>query len=95
MLTQYQLSGAGTTALLNQYGYNIEGQGIIVQALGTNQNKPEMSSVAVGLFDSTKLGDLGGPPNDVKFPQQQRDWLEQNVLALVVNRYNGTLFRGE
>ena len=95
VLTQYKLVGAVTTALINQYGFNIEGTGNILGTLGADKTKPEMTSVAVGLFDSTKLGDLGGPPNDIKFPPQQRDWLEQNVLSLVVNRYNGTLFRGE
>jgi len=101
-LARYQLAiQTGTTALISQYGYNIEGQGNVIGqpnvpgGLGTDPNQPEFTSVAVGLFDNTKLGDLGGPPNTTTFQPQQQPWLEQNVLALVVNRYNGTLFRGE
>jgi type II secretory pathway pseudopilin PulG len=33
--------------------------------------------------------------DDLNYGAAQADWLNQNALALIVNRYNGTLFRGE
>ena len=33
--------------------------------------------------------------NEFSFGNEQVKWLEQNGYSLIVNRYNGTLFRGE
>jgi hypothetical protein len=49
------------------------------------------------LFDATVFKGLaqpGDPDPDIRVSGVERDWLNQNSVGLVVNRYNGTLIRG-
>ena len=82
------------TDLGTQYGSNLDGSGLrVTSTLGT---KPvEQSEAAMVLFDRRLLAEQGPSPSGVEYSQTQKTWLENNALALVVNRYNGTLFRGE
>jgi prepilin-type N-terminal cleavage/methylation domain-containing protein len=65
--------------------------------IGSAQAEP--SQAAFVLYDRRNLADQ--PPQtsstllDVQFSPEQLTWLDQNALAVVVNRYNGTLIRGE
>jgi hypothetical protein len=62
-------------------------------------NPPEPSQAAFVLYDRRGIADQpeNASPNliDVQFSSQQATWLDQNATAIVVNRYNGTLIRGE
>jgi hypothetical protein len=66
-------------------------------SIGSAQAEP--SQAAFVLYDRRNLADQ--PPQtsstllDVQFSPEQLTWLDQNALAVVVNRYNGTLIRGE
>lgn len=97
----------GKTNLVAQFGDNIEGGNskatpvippskAVVSALGTNpSSKPEASEAAFVLYDRANFADQGAPLSDVEFADPQKDWLDKNAVAIVVNRYNGTLIRGE
>jgi hypothetical protein len=89
----YRLSS--TTDLGTQYKNNLDGSGLkVFTGLGGGS---EYSEVAVVLFDRRLLAeqDKGSSPNGYEYSTAQQDWLDNNALALVVNRYNGTLLRGE
>jgi prepilin-type N-terminal cleavage/methylation domain-containing protein len=89
---QYRL--APKTDLTTQYGANLDGSGLRVTSnLGTAAD--EQSEVAMVLFDRRLLADQGASPNAYQYSAAQTTWLDNNALALVVNRYNGTLLRGE
>jgi prepilin-type N-terminal cleavage/methylation domain-containing protein len=66
--------------------------------LGTSLTLPEASQTAFVLYDRRGPADQN-PTNttapDVRFSSEQSLWLDQNAVAIVVNRYNGTLIRGE
>ncbi|MDB5323879.1 MAG: hypothetical protein JWN40_5510 [Phycisphaerales bacterium] len=110
-LPAYKLSVApasGKTNLVAQFGDNLDGGNskvspvvlpskAVVSALGLNPDpkKPEPSEAAFVLYDRRGLADQGAPVSDVEFAKPQKDWLDKNALAIVVNRYNGTLIRGE
>jgi prepilin-type N-terminal cleavage/methylation domain-containing protein len=92
----YKLAFNPQTALLQQYGTNIDGNLIpsVSSTLGTGA-KGEQSEIAMVLYDRRLLADQGAPASSVQFSTLQTTWLDSNALALVVNRYNGTLLRGE
>ena len=106
-LPAYRLAiPSGKTFLVAQFGDNIDGGNSkvspvipssksVVNSLGTTGAKPEASEVAFVLYDRANFADQGTPVSDVEFGTQQKDWLDKNAVALVVNRYNGTLIRGE
>jgi prepilin-type N-terminal cleavage/methylation domain-containing protein len=104
----YKLTAApspGKTNLVAQFADNIEGgnskvspvippsKPSLIASLGTS--KPEASEVAFVLYDRANFADQGPPVSDVEFGKGQKDWLDKNATAIVVNRYNGTLIRGE
>jgi prepilin-type N-terminal cleavage/methylation domain-containing protein len=108
-LPAYKLTAApapGVTNLVAQFGDNLDGGNskvnppippskAVISGLGTIAGKPEASEVAFVLYDRRGLADQGAQATDVKFSAAQKDWLDKNALAIVVNRYNGTLIRGE
>jgi prepilin-type N-terminal cleavage/methylation domain-containing protein len=80
------------TALYQQYQNNI---GPAMQ-VGATPGAPEQSQVAFVLYDRRPFAELGAPATPgIAFTQPQKDWLDQNATAIVINRYNGTLIRGE
>jgi len=85
----YRLSP--NTDLGTRYQDNLNGGALKV----TSNLKDEPSEAAMVLFDRRLLAEQGAPASDVAYSQQQTTWLDNNALALVVNRYNGTLLRGE
>jgi prepilin-type N-terminal cleavage/methylation domain-containing protein len=96
----------GQTNLVAQFRDNIEGGNSkvtpailpsknVIATLGTTPSKPEASEVAFVLYDRANFADQGAPVSDVEFGNSQKDWLDKNATAIVVNRYNGTLIRGE
>lgn len=93
------------TRLLAQYG---DGDATKpVNRIGTDplNYAPLPSGCAFLLYDAAPFANLDADPNhpevdvsdvDTNPPvaRPQRPWLDQNSTALVVNRYNGTLIRG-
>jgi prepilin-type N-terminal cleavage/methylation domain-containing protein len=65
--------------------------------LGVTQIEPTQAAFVIydrrGLADQPENAtpDLVG----VRFSTEQATWLDQNAVAIVMNRYNGTLIRGE
>ena len=55
---------------------------------------PHVSVTAMGLFDRAAMP---APANETpnEFDNNQIEWLDQNMLIVAMNRYNGTLIRGE
>jgi hypothetical protein len=49
------------------------------------------------LFDKEefKNAPVSASATDFTFGDEQVTWLDQNGVSLVVNRFNGTIFRGE
>jgi prepilin-type N-terminal cleavage/methylation domain-containing protein len=102
----YKLNAAPATNLVAQFRDNIEGGNSkvtpvitpgksVIGTLGTTASKPEASEVAFVLYERAPFADQGAPLSDVEFAKPQKDWLDKNATAIVVNRYNGTLIRGE
>ena len=97
-LAAYKLAVTPTTYLVAQFGKNLDGGGKnVIGALGLNPDpkKPEPSEAAFVIYDRRGLADQGAPASDVEFAKPQKDWLDKNAVAIVMNRYNGTLIRGE
>lgn len=70
----------------------------LVSKLGTLASAASTpTAVAVLLFDRQAFSSAGltGSGLALTFSTAEQDWVEQNAVALVVNRYNGTLIRGE
>jgi hypothetical protein len=93
---------AGTTNLKFNYGKNIYPAGTDVggRHIGeavTGSVPQEYSHAAVLLFDKQVFADVQPDPSGDwrKLSAQQSLWLDQNGTAMVVNRYNGTIIRGE
>jgi prepilin-type N-terminal cleavage/methylation domain-containing protein len=84
---------ATNTDLGTQYKLNLDGSGLnVFTGIGTGK---EQSEVAMVLFDRRLLAEQGAPASAYQYSTAQQDWLDNNALALVVNRYNGTLLRAE
>jgi hypothetical protein len=74
------------------------------QAVGANPSFPLYSQLGVVLYDEENYRTAGGTPTDptndnvtytnTSEPAEEA-WIDQNALSLMVNRYNGTLVRGE
>jgi len=74
------------------------------QSVGTNANFPLYSQLGVVLYDEENFRTAGGsqsdPTNDnVNYSTTgeagEEQWIDNNALSLMINRYNGTLVRGE
>jgi prepilin-type N-terminal cleavage/methylation domain-containing protein len=82
----------GATKLVQKYGQYL-GAGATV---GSSPSKPpEVSQAGLLLYDKTVLADLPAAADPQDFSSQQVTWLDQNGTAVVVNRYNGTLIKGQ
>ena len=70
---------------------------IIGPAINVGASAPEQSQVAFVLYDRRPFAeqDTTGSTQGISFGPKQKDWLDQNATAVVINRYNGTLIRGE
>jgi prepilin-type N-terminal cleavage/methylation domain-containing protein len=95
---------AGVTNLKYHYGKNIYPTSPVDAdasklhiGLASAAVPVENSQAALLLFDKTVYAEVqADPSNDWrKLSTQQAEWLDQNGTALVVNRYNGTIIRGE
>jgi prepilin-type N-terminal cleavage/methylation domain-containing protein len=88
-----------TTLLVQQFGTNV-GAGSpgadVVNKLGQSPATAATSEPAFALYDRRGLADqkVSTDPG-VNFSPEQITWLDQNSVAIVINRYNGTLIRGE
>jgi prepilin-type N-terminal cleavage/methylation domain-containing protein len=82
----------GASILGDKYFKNFKNT--VWTGLSPTSTQPEASQAAFVLYDRRGLADqtLG---TDVRFSPEQLTWLDQNAVAIVVNRYNGTLIRGE
>jgi prepilin-type N-terminal cleavage/methylation domain-containing protein len=87
----YQVKPATKTNLVDQYGPNLGDD--LIKNLGVSP-KQEFSEAAFVLYDQRKFADQG-PILASGFTTQQQDWLDQDATAIVMNRYNGTLIRGD
>jgi prepilin-type N-terminal cleavage/methylation domain-containing protein len=93
---KYMINPSPATSILgDKYFKNFKNT--VWTGLGTPA-QPEASQTAFVLYDRRGLADQN-PTNtaapDVRFSPEQSTWLDQNAVAIVVNRYNGTLIRGE
>jgi prepilin-type N-terminal cleavage/methylation domain-containing protein len=94
-LNSYAINPApGTSILKDKFFKNFKSNAF--NTMGIAQTEP--SQAAFVLYDRRGIGDI--TPNstatvDVRFSPEQLTWLDQNATAIVVNRYNGTLIRGE
>jgi prepilin-type N-terminal cleavage/methylation domain-containing protein len=84
------------TNLMFHYLQNIYPQG----ALKIGAQPPpvaiqEFSHNGLLLFDKHVLAEVQPVGDGLTFSAQQSQWLDQNGVAVVVNRYNGTLIKGE
>jgi prepilin-type N-terminal cleavage/methylation domain-containing protein len=91
---------AGTTNLKFFYGNNIyPASADMSKPIGkavSGSVPPEYSHAALLLFDKHVFAEV--QPVGAEWRQlstEQSKWLDQNGTALVVNRYNGTIIRGE
>ena len=94
--------GAGMTYLKYYYGVNIYPPGADTNGKHIGEAVPgsvaqEYSHAALLLFDKHVYAEIQPDPSGDwrKLSPQQSQWLDQNGTALVVNRYNGTIIRGE
>jgi prepilin-type N-terminal cleavage/methylation domain-containing protein len=88
----------GGTYLEQQYTKNIGAAGSSHDVMGKlGISAVEMSQAAFVLYDRRGISDQPPAPTDpaINFGPEQRDWLDRNAVAVVMNRYNGTLIRGE
>jgi len=84
---------SGDTKLYQKYRDYI---GPVVETLGASATAPpEVSQAALLLYDKTVLADVDPSATPPDFTAAQTTWLDQNGTAVVVNRYNGTLFKGQ
>jgi prepilin-type N-terminal cleavage/methylation domain-containing protein len=87
------VKNGGKTQLLTDFTDNI-GPAVV---LGTTK-KPapqEFSHAGVLLYDKHVFAEVPTSGDPLVFSTQQGTWLDQNGTALVVNRYNGTIIKGE
>jgi prepilin-type N-terminal cleavage/methylation domain-containing protein len=83
----------GSTNLALKYGQYLGAAGANVGSDATAA--PEVSHASLLLYDKTVLADLKAAASPQDFSPEQVTWLDQNGTAVVVNRYNGTLFKGQ
>jgi hypothetical protein len=86
-------------------GFDQRQGGLQNQPVGTLAAYPLYSQMGVVLYDEQQFRTAGGsqddPTNDnqnvaANGPEWNEElWLDANSLSLMVNRYNGTLVRGE
>jgi hypothetical protein len=93
---------AGMTNLKYYYGVNIypngsDTNGKHIGEAVSGSVPQEYSHAALLLFDKHVYAEIQPDPSLDwrKLSPQQSQWLDQNGTALVVNRYNGTIIRGE
>lgn len=84
---------AGPTNLFYNYSKNLYADSS--KQIGGTGQPVEFSHNALLLFDKQVLAEVPGTGDTRDFSPQQISWLDQNGTALVVNRYNGTIIRGE
>ncbi len=89
-LTSYYPNGK--TRLLQRYEDYI-GTDVMAQ-LGTNTSGQQVSQSVIVLYDKVPFA-AQSAGSKYSFSAQQTSWLDNNGLALSVNRYNGTITRSE
>jgi type II secretory pathway pseudopilin PulG len=92
------------THLFRVMGFQLRtGPGLATTSVGANATYPIYSQLGVVLYDEPNFRTAGGtqddPVNDnaaITAPESaEESWLDKNSLSLMLNRYNGTLVRGE
>jgi prepilin-type N-terminal cleavage/methylation domain-containing protein len=100
-LDQYKINPAPPAAATSILGdkYRKDFKDNVWNEMGTRVAQPEASQTAFVLYDRRGLADqaenLTTNQIGVRFSPEQSKWLDQDAVAIVVNRYNGTLIRGE
>lgn len=86
----------GGTRLKQRYQDNIGASNVMVQ-LGTSSSGVQFSSSVVLLYDKVPFAaqDPSAPTPSYSFTTTQNNWLDNNGLALSVNRYNGTIINSK
>jgi type II secretory pathway pseudopilin PulG len=95
-----------TTHLFRMMGFDKRNTPLDQTAVGASATFPLYSQLGVVIYDEENFRTAGGtnddPLNDnaaigaANYNEQPEElWLDQNALSLLVNRYNGTLVRGE
>lgn len=86
----------GGTRLKQRYQVNIGANDVMLQ-LGTNASGVQFSSAVVLLYDKVPFvaQDPTATTPEYVFTPTQNNWLDNNGLALSVNRYNGTIINSK
>ncbi|HYO08441.1 MAG TPA: prepilin-type N-terminal cleavage/methylation domain-containing protein [Tepidisphaeraceae bacterium] len=92
-----------TTHLFSVMGFHLRNAPLNAQHVGANVNFPTYSQMGVVLYDEEQFRAAGGSQEDplnenaaiTQAEQNEEKWLDGYSLSLMVNRYNGTLVRGE
>jgi Tfp pilus assembly protein FimT len=91
------------TKLFFIMGYDQRGGALNNTAVGAAVAYPLFSQLGVVLYDEELFKTAGGDDTDPTVDNaayntteiSEESWLDQNSLSLMINRYNGTLVRGE
>jgi hypothetical protein len=97
------------THLFRIMGFHLRGAPLNQTDVGANVTYPIYSQLGVVLYDEENFRTAGGTPEDplndngvvtaatpVNYNEvNEEKWLDNNSLSLMLNRYNGTLVRGE
>jgi type II secretory pathway pseudopilin PulG len=86
----------------------VQRQSVSGRLQSADNKRPPRSQIGFALFDAEPSRNLEHTPGDPQFSDpnagqyasgsrefQEEDWLDQNAYPVLVNRYNGTLVRGE
>lgn len=104
--TQKRYPPGGITQLVDRFKDNIgsaatdpfTGLGTTPPASATDTSKQEFSHTALMLFDKVPFAEKTPSTDPLVFTTgsgSQSEWLDANGVALAVNRYTGTILRGE
>jgi prepilin-type N-terminal cleavage/methylation domain-containing protein len=102
--TQSRYPPNGITQLVDRFRQNadhddaLKNLGTTARATPADQSKQEFSHTALMLFDKVAFAEKtpsGSPLVFTSGAGSQSEWLDNNGVALAVNRYTGTLLRGE
>ena len=97
------LNNLDDTKLFNVMGFNGRPPPLDKEDVGIDPAFPIYSQIGVVLYEEELWRGAGGSPGDPLNDDQamtpgetgEEQWIDQNCLSLLINRYNGTLIRGE
>ena len=92
------MSGENASGSAVGDGAGLAGEAGIVQAADAGQ--PGVEAVLAGMTRGSGFANgasaIGSSLPGYPGPEQaEEDWIDQNSVPLIINRYNGTLIRGE